>query len=80
MVKLKLQVRMEKLHFICGIKVNRPAAYCNNIYGTFRNKICTTKPPVLIPISSNKNINVKIDDAVHGNDISTYDQAHGGDG
>ena len=44
------------------------------------NKICTTKPPVLIPISSNKNRNVKIDDVIHGNDISTYGQAYGGNG
>ena len=68
---------MEKLHYICGIKVNRPVTYRNNIYGTFQNKICTTKPPGLIPILSNKNLNVKIDDIIHGNEISTYYQAHG---
>ena len=27
-----------------------------------------------------KNLNVKIDDVIHGNDISTYDQAHGSNG
>ena len=71
---------MEILHYICGIKVNCPVTYCNNIYGYFQNKICTTKPPVLISISSNKNLNVKIDDIIYGNDISTYNQAHDGNG
>ena len=77
---LKLKGRMEKLHYICGRKVNLPITYHNNIYGTFRNKIRTTKPPVLIPISPNKNINVKIDNVIHGNDISKQDQAHGSNG
>ena len=27
-----------------------------------------------------KNLNVKIDDVIYGNDISRYAQAHGGDG
>ena len=27
-----------------------------------------------------KNLNVKIDDVIRGNDIRTYDQAHGGNG
>ena len=71
---------MEKLNFLCGRKVNRPFTYRNNIYGTLWNKIHTTKPPVLIPILSNKNLNIKLDDAIHGNDISTYDQSHGGNG
>ena len=26
-----------------------------------------------MPKSSNKNLNVKLDDVIHGNDISTYD-------
>ena len=71
---------MEKLHYICGRKVNRPVTYRNNIYGTLRNEILVMKPPVLIPILSNKNRNVKIDDFIHGNDISMYDQAHGVNG
>ena len=71
---------MEKLHYICGRKANRPVTYRNSIYGTFRNKIHTTKPPVIIPILSNKNLNVKIDDVIHGNDTSTHKQAHGGNG
>ena len=45
---------MKKLHYICGRKVNPPVTYRNNIYGKFRNKIRTTKPPVLMTISSNK--------------------------
>ena len=60
--------------------MNRPVTYRYNIYGTFWNKICTTKPPVLIPISSNKNINIIIDDVIHSNDISTYDQSNGSNG
>ena len=31
------------------------------------------KLPVLIPKSSHKNLNVKLDDVINGNDISTYD-------
>ena len=54
-VTSKLQGRMEKLHYICDRKSNRPVIYRNNIYGTFVNKICTTKSPELIPILSNKN-------------------------
>ena len=27
-----------------------------------------------------KNLNDKIDDVIHGNDISAYNQAHGGNG
>ena len=69
---------MEKLHYICGRKVNRTVAYCNNIYGKFQDKMHTTKPPILIPISSNKNLNARIDDIIHGNYISKYYQEHGG--
>ena len=64
---------MEKLHYICGRKVNRSVTYRNNIYGTFRIKIRTTKLTLLMPILSNKNPNVKIDDVINGNDISAYD-------
>ena len=39
-----------------------------------------TKHPVVIPILSNKNHNIKIDDVINGNDIITYDQAHGSNG
>ena len=60
--------------------MNRPVTYCNNIYGTFWNKIRTTKPPVFTPTSSNKNINIKLDDVIHGNDISTYDESHDSNG
>ena len=49
-----MQVRMEQLHNICGRKVNRPVTCLNNIYGTFQIKIRTTKLPVLMPKSSNK--------------------------
>ena len=38
------------------------------------------KPLVLIPILSNKNLNIKNDDVINGNDISTYNQAHGSNG
>ena len=51
---------MEKLHYICGRKVNHTVTYRNNIYGIFWNKICKTKPPVLIPISPNKIYQLKI--------------------
>ena len=77
---MKLQKKMEKLNFLCGRKVNRPVTYRNNIYGTFWNKIRTTKPPVFIPISSNKNLNIKLDDVIPGNDISTYDESHHSNG
>ena len=50
------------------------------IYGTFQRKVYTTKPQVLIPILSNKNLNVKNDDIINGNYISTYDQVHSGNG
>ena len=36
-----------------------------------------TKPPVLMPILSNKSLDVKNDDVINGNNISTYDQAIG---
>ena len=39
-----------------------------------------TKPPVLIPILSNKNLNVKNDAVISADEISTYDQAHGSNG
>ena len=71
---------MENLHYICGGKANRPVTYRNNIYGAFWNKIRTTKPLEIIPILSNKTFNVKIDKVIHGNDISTHDQAHVGIG
>ena len=64
---------MKQLHHICGRKVKPPVIYRNNVYGTFRIKIRTTKLPVLMPKSFNKNINVKMDDVIHGNYISTYD-------
>ena len=67
---------IKKLHYICGTTSNCLVTYRNNIYGFFWNKMCTTKPPELIPIFSNKNLNVKIDEVIDGNDISTYDQAH----
>ena len=35
-----------------------------------------TKPPVLIPILSNKNLNVINEDFINGYDISTYNQAY----
>ena len=35
-----------------------------------------TKPAVLIPILSKKNINIKTDDVICGNEISTYDEPH----
>ena len=77
---MKLQGRMEKFHYICGIKENRRVTYRNNIYGNFQNKIRTTKPSVLISILSNKNLNVKIDEVIDGNGISTYDKLHRGNG
>ena len=40
----------------------------------------TTKPPVIIPILSNKNLNVKNGDVVDGNEISTYDQSYDSNG
>ena len=54
--------------------MNSHVTYLNNIYGTVRNKIRTTKPPVLILISSNKNFNDNFDDVIPVNDISTYNQ------
>ena len=39
-----------------------------------------TKPPVIIPILSNKNLNVINGDVINGNEISTYDQAYGSNG
>ena len=47
---------------------------------SFSEKVRTTKLPVLIPILSNKNLNVEINDVVNGNDISTYDRAQGDNG
>ena len=58
--------------------MNRPVTHHNNICGTFEKKVHTTKLPVPTPLLSNKNLNVNIDDVINGNDISTYDQAHGG--
>ena len=71
---------MEKLHYTCGRKVNLPFTYLNNIYGTFWNKIHTTKPPVLISISPSKYLNVKFYDVMHVNDIIKYNQSHGVNG
>ena len=51
---------MKKLHYIFGRKENPHFTYRNNIYGIFWNKICKTKPPVLIPISPNKRYQLKI--------------------
>ena len=67
---------MENLHYICGRKVKRTVTYRNNIRGTSRNKIRTTKPSVLMPILSNKKSECKNGDAINGNEISTYDQAY----
>ena len=71
---------MEKLPYICGRKANRPVTYRNNIYGTFRKKVCRTKTPIIYLYYPIKTLNVKIDDVINGNDISTYGQAHGGNG
>ena len=38
------------------------------------------KPPVLITISSNINLNVKNGDVINNNYISTYDQAYDSNG
>ena len=39
-----------------------------------------TKPPVLIPILSNENLNVKNSYVINGNDIITYDQEYDSNG
>ena len=77
---MKLQVRIEKSPYKCGSWSNSTVTYGNNIYETFRKYVLTTKPPVLIPILSNKNLNDKNDDIINGNEISTHDQAHGSNG
>ena len=69
---------MEKLHYICGRKANRPVTYRNNIYEIFRIKSVRLNPPGLIPILSIKTLDNKIDEVKHGNYISRYNQAHGG--
>ena len=71
---MKLQVRIGKLPYKCGSWSNSNVTYGNNIYETFRKYVLTTKPPVLIPILSNKKLNVKNNDVVYGNEIGTYDQ------
>ena len=69
---------MKTLHYICGRKVNQPITYCNNIYGNSWNIICVQLKVqyyyLYYPI---QNLNVKIDDAIHSNDIRTYHQGHG---
>ena len=52
-VTLKPQGELEYLQYICGREANHPIKYPTNIYGTFRNKICMTKPPALISILPN---------------------------
>ena len=71
---------MVKLHCMCGRKENRTATYCNNIYGVLRGKVRTTKPLVKIPILPNKTPQCWNWWCCHGNEISTYDQAHGSNG
>ena len=46
----------------------------------FRMKFVRLNLQNLYPYYPIKNLNVKIDEVIHGNDISTYDQAHGGSG
>ena len=77
---MKLQGIIEKQPYKCGIWPNHNVTYGIIIYITFQEYISTTKPLVLIPILSNKNLNVKNDDLINGNDISTYNQANGSNG
>ena len=64
----------------CGNLPNRIVTYDNNIYWTFQKYVRMNKPPVLIPILSNKNLNVINGDVINGNDISTYDQVYSSNG
>ena len=68
---------IQNLPYKCSNLPNITVTYSNNIYLTFQNYVRTTKPPILIPILSNKNPHVINDDVINGNGISTYDQAYG---
>ena len=46
----------------------------------FRIKYERLKLRYLYQYNPIKNFNVEIDDVIHGSDIKTYDQAHGGNG
>ena len=60
----------------CGNLPNCTVTYGNNIYWTFRKYARTTKPPVLIPILSNKTLHIKNDYVINDNKTSKYDQAY----
>ena len=67
---------METLHYICGRKVNLPVTYRNNIYmEPFGLKYLRINLQYLCLYHPINNINVKIDDVIHGNDIITYNVA-----
>ena len=77
---MKFLVRAEKLPYKCGSLTERTVTYDDNIYWTFLKYIRTTKPPVVIPILFNKNLNVINDYVINSHDISTHNQECGSNG
>ena len=71
---MELLGRIEKLPYKCGNLLNLTVTYGNTIYPMFRKYLRMNKPPVLIPMLSNKYLNEINDDVINGNDIITHNE------
>ena len=65
-----------KIPYKCGNLPNFTATIGNDVCLTFLRYVCTTKPPLLIHKSPNRNVSVTNCDVIDINEISIYDQAY----